>query len=412
MARLPPRWARPRPPRAIVRRTTSPSSSARGRRRAAAPAPATPSGSSTIASTRASSRPVRIRSAPARAAAQQAQRLDQDALAGAGLAGDRGQARAEGDLHLVDQREPGDLEQRQHGDVIFGANRVRGCRPRLHSAARPTTASPAGCRRSRAATGRCAAAAAARRTSIEAPLASSWPHCPSMVSVTGPSDALRISEARVGPEHQRPVRQRVRADRRQHHRLHVGRQDRPARRQRVRGRAGRRRDDQAVRLVGRDLGAVEARLQVEQARDRSLGQHGVVDGAARRGASTGLARTERIVTARRMRSSTGRRPAAASSTAAAASERAYGVMNPRLPRLTPNSGHAVIGDQRGAVKERAVAAQHREHVDRRAQLARRHDGRAGDRVRVLGQHRHRRAAVDEQRSRGWPRARVPRACRA
>ena len=27
-----------------------------------------------------------------------------------------------------------------------------------------------------------------------------------------------------------------------------------------------------------------------------------------------------------------------SSTAAAASERAYGVMNPRLPRLTPNSG--------------------------------------------------------------------------
>jgi hypothetical protein len=77
-------------------------------------------GSSTIASTRASSRP-RAHQVGARARpAQQPERLDQDALAGARLAGDRGQARSEPDLDLVNQREPGDLEQRQHGGHIFG----------------------------------------------------------------------------------------------------------------------------------------------------------------------------------------------------------------------------------------------------------------------------------------------------
>ena len=50
------------------------------------------------------------------AAAQQAERLDEDALAGAGLTGHRGQAGPERDLRLVDQSEPGNLEQRQHGD--------------------------------------------------------------------------------------------------------------------------------------------------------------------------------------------------------------------------------------------------------------------------------------------------------
>ena len=65
LARLPPRWMRPRPDRATARRTTSPSSTARPsaskRSRTSHPA-----GSSNTASTRASSHPARIISALAR----------------------------------------------------------------------------------------------------------------------------------------------------------------------------------------------------------------------------------------------------------------------------------------------------------------------------------------------------------
>ena len=169
--------------------------------------------------------------------------------------------------------------------------------------------------------------------------ASSWPHCPSIVSVTGPPEALRISRRASGRNTsgrwvsvcgQIGVSTIACTSG-----VRIG----PARGQRVRGRAGRRRDDQAVGLVGRDLGAVEARLEIEQARDRPLGQHRVVDRAARRRRLADLPRRGRIVTASRMRSSIGQPPGDdVLDRAPPPPPRAYGVMNPRLPRLTPKIG--------------------------------------------------------------------------
>ena len=78
------------------------------------------------------------------------------------------------------------------------------------------------------------------------------------------------------------LRQRVRADRHQRHRLQRRMQDRPAGRQRVRGGAGRRGDDQAVGALAVDELAVDAHFQLDQARRRALADHHVVEGAARR----------------------------------------------------------------------------------------------------------------------------------
>src|SRR5882724_4815070 len=52
------------------------------------------------------------------AAAQQAQRLDDDALAGAGLAGDHGQSRPQLQLELVDEGKARDAQYAQH-DIIL-----------------------------------------------------------------------------------------------------------------------------------------------------------------------------------------------------------------------------------------------------------------------------------------------------
>ena len=49
-------------------------------------------------------------------AGREQQRIDQDRFAGAGLAGEHGQARAELQLDGVDDREVADLNMQQHGE--------------------------------------------------------------------------------------------------------------------------------------------------------------------------------------------------------------------------------------------------------------------------------------------------------
>ena len=77
-------------------------------------------------------------------------------------------------------------------------------------------------------------------------------------------------------QHERPVAQRVRADRHHHERVDIRLDDRPAARQRVGRGAGRRRDDQAVAAVRVDVAAVDGRHEIEHAARFALLKHDVV----------------------------------------------------------------------------------------------------------------------------------------
>jgi hypothetical protein len=82
------------------------------------------------------------------------------------------------------------------------------------------------------------------------------------------------------PDHQRPVAEHVRADRREHHGRQGGMEDGAARGQVVGGRAGRRRHDQAVGAERGDEQPVHRDLQLDDARERRLGDHHVVEHVA------------------------------------------------------------------------------------------------------------------------------------
>ena len=73
------------------------------------------------------------------------------------------------------------------------------------------------------------------------------------------------------------MRERVRADRRDQDHRQRGVDDRAAGREVVGGRAGGRREDQPVRAVARDQLAVDLDAQLDDARERALGDHHVVE---------------------------------------------------------------------------------------------------------------------------------------
>ena len=109
------------------------------------------------------------------------------------------------------------------------------------------------------------------------PAASSPSSRPSTVSVdravVGHDEAQRL----VGAEHERPVEQHVGRHRRQQQAPVARRHDRAPRRERVRGRAGRRRDDHAVGRVGREERAVDLDVEADQAPGVQLLEHGLVE---------------------------------------------------------------------------------------------------------------------------------------
>ena len=246
-------------------------------------------------------------------------------------------------LELVDQRKAGDAQQRQHGRAPSSDRPARtrlrcATRLALRPGARPRRAFRAGCRRNRAAAGRA-------RSGRSAP-----PHLD--------RGAARQLAAPLTVDGQRDRRRRTRCGspgarraRNTSGRLvsvcgqigvstiasQVGRQDRPARRQRVGGRAGRRR-----RRSGRRPCRSRSRRRRGAPPDRA-GARSSAGSARRRSRRCGSRRSRcrpggRIVTARRMRSSIGRPPARRLLDRGGRLGAGVGGDEPRLPRLTPKIG--------------------------------------------------------------------------
>src|SRR2546422_57592 len=102
------------------------------------------------------------------------------------------------------------------------------------------------------------------------------------LAVHGDHDVLVRHERDLDPVHagedDRPVRQGVGADRRQHDRVHGREQDRPAGREVVGGRARGCRDDEAVGTVRGGVLSLDGHREVDDATHRGLGDDDVVEG--------------------------------------------------------------------------------------------------------------------------------------
>src|SRR5213594_553325 len=102
------------------------------------------------------------------------------------------------------------------------------------------------------------------------------------LAVHGDHDVLVRHERDLDTMHagedDRPVRQGVGADRRQHDRVHGREQDRPAGREVVGGRAGGCRDDEAVGTVRGGVLSLDGHREVDDATHRGLGDDDVVEG--------------------------------------------------------------------------------------------------------------------------------------
>ena len=151
----------------------------------------------------------------------------------------------------------------------------------------------------------------------------------------------------------------------------------------VGGRARRGRDDQAVGAHLHHALTADRDRELDDARQRRLGDHDVVEHQAigedlRRRASSARAASCGLDARRRRRGrprATRRAPASVIS-----------VRNPRLPKLTPRIGtsHAGVRDPAGHPDERAVAAEHDDQIARLRQLVARRRRRvpaAGRRAR-------------------------------
>ena len=141
---------------------------------------------------------------------------------------------------------------------------------------------------------------------------------------------------RGGGDHDRPVREGVRADRRDHQHRQVRLDDRAAAGERVGGRAGGGGDDDAVAAVGVDEAPVDAGLEVEHAPGLVLLQHHVVErqclATPRPPAHVQARRQQRPLVALRAPRRGPRRPRRSMSCGMTS------VRKPRRPRLTPSSG--------------------------------------------------------------------------
>ena len=129
-------------------------------------------------------------------------------------------------------------------------------------------------------------AAAARRRDATRPR-SPEPSSPSSRPSTREHDGRLVAhdepELLAVGEHERPVEQHVRRHRREHEAAQRGRRDRAAHRERVGGRAGRRRDDHAVGRVGRERAAVDRHVEADQVAAALLLQRGFVQREPRAG---------------------------------------------------------------------------------------------------------------------------------
>ena len=156
------------------------------------------------------------------------------------------------------------------------------------------------------------------------------------------------------------VRERVRADRRQHHRVHGREHDGAARRQTVGGRAGRRRDDEPVRAVaGREL-PVHRHLEPDDAAHGRLGDDHVVErdvlGRAARPGATPCA-------ASIMRSSMTSPPAQVRLERREQLVHGQRGQKAEAAQVDAEDGHAEVADEPRHREQRAVAAQHHQQVD-------------------------------------------------
>ncbi len=192
---------------------------------------------------------------------EQLDRLDQQRLAGAGLAGDGGQAGAEHQVEIGDDPEIDDVELHEHGGAY------RSARPNLAfriwwKSRRPKVTMRAG------------SGPAVHTTA--SPAASS----PEIEPVGGERDRSSIGDHEAhrlrGVEHQRAVEQHVRRDRGEQEAPDTRRHDRSAGGERIRGGAGGRGDDHAVGGVGGEERAVDLHLETSQPPGVQLLQHRLV----------------------------------------------------------------------------------------------------------------------------------------
>ena len=154
-------------------------------------------------------------------------------------------------------------------------------------------------------------------------------------------------------DHERPVGQRVRADRRQRHRRHPRRDDRPAGGHVVGGRSRGRRDDQPVGAIRRDELVVDPRLDLHEARHRALVQHRIVEREPRHrlGARPPELHREPHALARWQLARDRRRERALRLARREPGQEA------QRSEIDPEDRPPLIGDQPGRAQHRAVAAQ-------------------------------------------------------
>ncbi len=147
---------------------------------------------------------------------------------------------------------------------------------------------------------------------------------------------------------------------RQHDGVHRGKEDRPARRERVRGGAGRGRDDEAVGAVGGGVPTLDGHGQVDDAAHRRLDDDDVVEGDVL-GQPLAAPANPRGAGSSAPRWSSG--PPATPPGRQSSRRSVVAVRKPRPPRFTPRIGHPEIAHGAGHGEQRAVAAEHDEQVD-------------------------------------------------
>ncbi len=174
------------------------------------------------------------------------------------------------------------------------------------------------------------------------------------------------------PSDDRPVRKRVRRDRRDHDGAQRGMNDGPAAGERVGRRARRARDHEPVAAVRIDETAVDPDFELDHAPgfvplhddvvERAVRALGAVRGSESRAAATGVGRSRSGLPARRRR-------------CASISSGRTSVRKPSRPRLTPSSGTPRAERELRREEHRAVAANRHDEVRLLPELARRACGR-------------------------------------
>ena len=302
------------------------------------------------ASTRAHVRPVTDQPGVRPRTTDEPEGVDQEALAGARLAGDHVESRPERQAQPVDERE---VAHRQLEEATGGHD-----------------GSSATLWRSRSQNGWAPSGSIRRIGRSTARTSTTSPTCDRDVLAAVDRDEClvrvddRAADDLLGTDDDRADGRQVGRDRRHDEVPADGIEDRAAGRERVARGAGRARDDEAVGDEGREVGVVDRDVEAADAGERAAGDHDVVErevaalvrSACRR---AGSAPSSPI------RSSIVNRPATILARTSSSSPASAFDRKPTLPRLMPRIGTSTSATARDGAQERSVAAEHDERVGRR-----------------------------------------------